>query len=58
MGNAIKGTHDYIASSINHTISDTCPENEMMDVIKNAELIAQVKLNKSIFSQDYGRELC
>lgn len=57
-GNAIKGTHDYDASSINHTISDTCPENEMMDVIKNAELIAQVKLNKSIFSQDYGRELC
>ena len=41
MGNAIKGTHDYIASSINHTISDTCPENEMMDVIKNAELIAK-----------------
>lgn len=58
MGNAIKGTHDYIASSINHTISDTCPENEMMDVIKNAELIVQAKLNKSIFSQDYGRELC
>lgn len=57
-GNAIKGTHDYDASSINHTISDTCPENEMMDVIKNAELIAQAKLNKSIFSQDYGRELC
>ena len=57
-GNAIKGTHDYDASSINHTISDTCPENEMMDVIKNAELIAQVKLNKSIFSQDYGCELC
>ena len=58
MGGTIKGTHDYNASSINHTISDTCPENEMMDVIKNAELIAQVKLNKSIFSQDYGRELC
>ena len=58
MGGTIKGTHDNNASSINHTISDTCPENEMMDVIKNAELIAQVKLNKSIFSQDYGCELC
>lgn len=60
--NAIRGTHDYDASSINHSISGTCTENEMVDVIDGVEVdkmtpIAQAKLNKSIFSHDYGREL-
>lgn len=59
---AIRGTHDCDASSINHSISGTCTENEMVDVIygvgyEEMTPIAQAKLNKSIFSQDYGREL-
>ncbi len=42
---------------------ETCKNNEMVDVIEKVEIsemtpIAQAKLNKSVFSQDYGRELC
>ena len=60
---AIRGTHDCDASSINHSISGTCTENEMVDVIYGVDYeemapIAQAKLNKLNFSQDYGRELC
>ena len=54
---AIQGTHDYDASSINHSISGTCTENEMVNVITGIDLLTKSKLNKSIFSQDYGREL-
>jgi len=60
---AIKGTHDYTANSINHTVSDNaCSKNEMVDVITEVQLnttamISPAKLNKSIFSHDYGREL-
>lgn len=54
---AIQGTHDYDASSINHSISGTCTENEMVNVISKTDLLTKSKLNKSIFSHDYGREL-
>ena len=40
---------------------DACPNNQMVDVISNVkaeDMVAQSKLNKSIFSQDFGRELC
>ena len=54
---AIQGTHDYDSSSINHSISGTCTENEMVNVISGTNLLTKAKLNKSIFSHDYGREL-
>ncbi|MBQ7905419.1 MAG: hypothetical protein IJ361_06655 [Spirochaetaceae bacterium] len=57
LGNVINGTHDYDASSINHSISGTCTENEMVNVISGTNLLTKSKLNKSIFSHDYGREL-
>ncbi len=37
--------------------TSNCTGNEMVDVINDTEL-ATAKLNKSIFSQDIGRELC
>ena len=37
--------------------TSNCTGNEMVDVINGTEL-ATAKLNKSIFSQDLGRELC
>lgn len=46
---------------------ETCKNNEMVNVIYNVPYedmteplnqISQAKLNKSVFSQDYGRELC
>ena len=63
---SIEGMHDYLSSTLlvnEHTHTDECYNNEMVDVIYGVEYeemtpIAQAKLNKSIFSQDYGRELC
>ena len=60
----IKGLHDDLSEVnalgndiIDHTANDTCETNEMIDVISNTDLVATTKLNKSIFSQDMGREL-
>ena len=58
---SIEGMHDTL-SSVTHTHTDECCNNEMVDVIEKVEIsemtpIAQAKLNKSVFSQDYGREL-
>ena len=61
---AIEGTHDQLSESLlvnEHKHTDACCNNEMVDVIGNvkvADMVAQAKLNKSIFSQDFGRELC
>ena len=63
---SIEGMHDYLSSTLlvnEHTHTDECYNNEMVDVIENVEIskmtpIAQAKLNKSIFSQDIGHELC
>ena len=63
---SIEGMHDYLSSTLlvnEHTHTDECYNNEMVDVIYGVEYeemtpIAQAKLNKSIFSQDYGLELC
>ena len=59
---SIEGLHDYLSFAI-HKHTDECNNNEMVDVIGDVEVdemnpIAQAKLNKSIFSQNYGRELC
>lgn len=62
---SIEGIHDYLSSTLlvnEHTHKDACYNNEMVDVIEGVEVdkmtpIAQAKLNKSIFSHDYGREL-
>lgn len=58
---SIEGMHDTL-SSVTHAHTDECYNNEMVDVIDGVEVdkmtpIAQAKLNKSIFSHDYGREL-
>ena len=58
---SIEGMHDYL-SSVTHTHTDECYNNEMVDVIGDVKVdemttIAQAKLNKTIFSHDYGREL-
>ena len=58
---SIEGMHDYL-SSVTHTHTDECYNNEMVDVIGDVEVdemtpIAQAKLNKLNFSHDYGREL-
>ena len=45
MGHVIKGTNDYDASSINHSISGTCTENEMVNVISGTNLLTKSKLN-------------
>lgn len=60
---AIEGMHDDLSTShaIEHTHTDSCYNNQMVDVIGNVkvdDMVAQAKLNKSIFSQDFGRELC
>lgn len=63
---SIEGMHDYLSSTLllnEHTHTDECYNNEMVDVIYGVEYeemtpIAQAKLNKSILSQDFGRELC
>ena len=67
---AIEGTHDQLSESLlvnEHKHTDECCNNEMVDTIYGVEYeemteplnpIAQAKLNKSIFSQDFGRELC
>ncbi|MBO5236376.1 MAG: hypothetical protein J6B32_04630, partial [Spirochaetaceae bacterium] len=36
---------------------ETCLNNQMVNVISETDLLTKSKLNKSIFSQDYGREL-
>lgn len=61
-GSSAEGLHDAL-SDITHEISpNDCATNEMSSKISSvdSELIvkAPTKLNKSIFSQDYGRELC
>ena len=65
----IEGLHDDLCEVnalgndiIDHTASDSCKTNEMVNVITEVQLnttamISPAKLNKSIFSQDYGREL-
>lgn len=63
---SIEGMHDYLSSTLllnGHTHTDECYNNEMVDVIYGVEYeemtpIAQAKINKSIFTQDFGRELC
>ena len=67
---AIKGLHDDLCEVnalgndiIDHTASEACKGNEMVNTIgnvKSSEMTAMIspKLNKSIFSQDIGRELC
>ena len=61
---AIEGTHDQLSESLlvnEHKHTDECCNNEMVDVIENVkvdDMVAKSKLNKSIFSQDFGRELC
>lgn len=60
---AIEGVHDDLSTShaIEHTHTDSCYNNQMVDVIENVkvdDMVAQAKLNKSIFSQNFGRELC
>lgn len=64
----LKGMHDCIETKIDHAYNKdgtntACPTSEMVDVIESVQVsemtpIAQAKLNKSIFSQDFGRELC
>ena len=57
---AIEGMHDTL-SSVTHTHTDECYNNEMVGVIGNVkvdDMVAKSKLNKPIFSQDMGRELC
>ena len=68
--NTIEGLHDDLCEVnalgndiIDHTASDSCKTNEMVNVITEVQLnttamISPAKLNKSIFSQDMGRELC
>lgn len=69
IASAIEGMHDDLSTShaIEHTHTDSCYNNQMVDTIYGVEYeemteplnpIAQSKLNKSIFSQDFGRELC
>lgn len=61
---AIEGTHDQLSESLlvnEHKHTDACCNNEMVDVIENVkvdDMVAQAKLTKSIFSQNFGRELC
>ena len=63
---SIEAMHDYLSSTLlvnEHTHTDECYNNEMVDTIgkvKSSDMTAMVspKLNKSIFSQDMGRELC
>lgn len=59
-GSSTEGLHDAL-SDITHEISNDCATNEMSSKISSvdSELIvkAPTKLNKSIFSHDYGREL-
>ena len=62
----LKGMHDRIETKIDHTYNKNgtntaCPTSEMVDVIENVsvdDMVAQTKLNKSIFSQNFGLELC
>lgn len=62
---SIEGMHDYLSSTLlvnEHEHTDECYNNEMVDAIYGVDYeemtpVAQAKLNKSIFSQDYGREL-
>ena len=57
----IEGKHDSL-SSITHSYTEECSNNEMYDKVIEPIAFppltkAPTKLNKSIFSQDYGREL-
>lgn len=63
---SIEGMHDYLSSTLlvnEHTHTDECYNNEMVDTIgnvKSADMVANIaptKLNKLNFSHDYGREL-
>lgn len=62
---SIEGMHDYLSSTLlvnEHKHTDECYNNETVDVIGDVKVdemtsISQAKLNKSIFSQNYGREL-
>ena len=61
-GSSAEGLHDAL-SDITHEISpNDCATNEMSSKIGSVDLElivkAPTKLNKSIFSQDYGHELC
>lgn len=53
--------HDYTSTITQHE-NNQCPTNEMSDTMNNIDVSliskAQPKLNKSIFSPDFGRELC
>lgn len=62
---SIEGMHDYLSSTLlvnEHTHTDACYNNEMYDKVIEPIAFptltkAPTKLNKSIFSHDYGREL-
>ncbi len=67
MPTTLKGKHDCIETKIDHTYykdgtNTACPTSEMVNTIENdvkvGDMVAQTKLNKSIFNQNYGRELC
>ena len=69
---AIEGTHDNTITwtneygqTVHHNSFNAgnanCTTNEMVDVIEDVkveDMVAKSKLNKSIFSQNFGRELC
>ena len=63
---SIEGMHDYLSSTLlvnEHTHTDECYNNEIYKIVIEAVAFPSLtkspsKLNKSIFSQDYGRELC
>lgn len=63
---SIEGMHDYLSSTLlvnEHTHTDECYNNEIYKIVIEPVAFPSLtkspsKLNKSIFSQDYGRELC
>lgn len=64
---AIEGIHDQLSAGLllnEHKHTDECYNNEMINLTDSigfpeiSKMTQPVKLNKSIFSQDFGRELC
>ena len=63
---SIEGMHDYLSSTLlvnEHTHTDECNNNEIYKTVIEPVAFPSLtkspsKLNKSIFSQDIGRELC
>lgn len=64
---AIEGTHDQLSAGLlvnEHKHTDACCNNEMINLTDSigfpeiSKMTQPAKLNKSIFSQNFGRELC